>query len=1572
MVSEQDIPGDWIEFGAVDGDTTKLQFTFAPKDSSHVGSHTLRVRGTDSGGLSAEAEFEVVVTAVNDAPKAPTAGLGKHVVDEDVASDHATATYQVAAFTDEEDDAVGKDLTYVAQLVVGGTPGALPPWIDFNKATRTFTFTPTESSHVGSHTLRVTGRDSGGLSDSAEFVLKVAEVNDAPKAPAAGLANQEVDEDVKSDHKTATYQVPAFTDEETSALTYTFSVVRVVGDDKTPISTPKWITLVSATRTFTFTPTLSTHAGSYEVTVVGKDASDLEARATFELEVAEVNDAPKKPAAGLANQEVDEDVKSDHKTATHQVPAFTDEEDDAANKGLTYVVQLVVGGTPGALPAWIDFNKATRTFTFTPTESSHVGSHTLRVTGRDSGGLSDFAEFVLKVAEVNDAPKAPAAGLANQEVDEDVKSDHKTATHQVPAFTDEEDDAANKGLTYVAQLVVGGTPGALPPWIDFNKATRTFTFTPTESSHVGIHTLRVTGRDSGGLSDFAEFVLKVAEVNDAPKAPAAGLADQDDVMEDTDSIYVFNAFEDEEDDAAGVSLTYTFSVVRVEDDGSLTQVSASEIEWIDFVATTRTFTFKPDKSSHAGTYKVTVVGTDAGIGGDDATKESISAEFELEVREVNDAPEAPDAASLKIQQAIEGLDSSYPFPVFKDEEDTELKYEAQLVVGGTPGALPLWIEFDETTRTFTFKPRESSLAGDYRLLVTATDHGIGDDDATKERTAKSAGAYIMLKVIAVNDRPEGQTLANQSVMEDKPKTYEFPKFTDEETSALAYKTSWAVRDLAGDDIVDADGQKTFVPHATWIKFGDDPNDPTKKQFAFTPSDSSHAGRYTLRVTAKDGQGEETFQEFTLVVSPVNDVPVASSLVAHTVQEVDEDIDVLAADTRYVFDAFTDEETSTLTYTFSVVRVGAEGTPVDVSSWMLLGVDPDDASKQRFAFTPRKSLDAGQYKVTVVGMDAGGATASAVFALTVSEFNDAPKASTLTEQKVREDVDEAHASATYRVPAFTDEEDDAAGVSLKYSYTVERVVSGVKTPASPKWIDFDEATRTFTFAPEDSSDTGSYEVTVVGEDAGIGGDDSTSKSISAKFALTVDEFNDEPKASSLADRTVVEDTEVIYPFPVFTDEETPALTYTAFWAAEGTENAAGEKVFVPLPADGWIAFGAVDGDATKMQFAFKPDKSWHAGQHTLRVVGTDSGIGDDDATRERTEKSISADFLLDVEAVDDRPVAPAEFSEEVLKGEEVRKGVEEAGAMTYRVPAFTDEEDDRAGAPLAYSYTIVRVAPSGDEVPVSVSEIEQWVDFDASSSSPTFRTFTFTPTESRHKGEYRVRVFAQDTSGAKTSVQFMLTVGEFNDKPVASTLVGRTVVEDTPSTYVFDAFTDEETSALTYTAFWAAEGTESTAGEKVFVPLPADGWIAFGEDPDDPTKMQFAFKPHKSWHTGKHTLRVVGTDAGIGGDPDTKKSDFAEFVLEVVDFNDAPVASSLAAHTVQEDVDEAHASVTYPVGAFTDEETSTLTYSYTIVRVEKNGDETAVSVSDWVDFDDDASSPTFTFTPHGVGTLGRTR
>ena len=57
------------------------------------------------------------------------------------------------------------------------------------------------------------------------------------------------------------------------------------------------------------------------------------------------------------------------------------------------------------------------------------------------------------------------------------------------------------------------------------------------------------------------------------------------------------------------------------------------------------------------------------------------------------------------------------------------------------------------------------------------------------------------------------------------------------------------------------------------------------------------------------------------------------------------------------------------------------------------------------------------------------------------------------------------------------------------------------------------------------------------------------------------------------------------------------------------------------------------------------------------------------------------------------------------------------------------------------------------------------------------------------------------------------------------------------------------------------------------------------------QRKFTFKPHRSWDAGRYTLRVVGTEKGIPDEP-AAKSAIAEFVLEVLDFNDAPVASTL--------------------------------------------------------------------------------
>ena len=387
-------------------------------------------------------------------------------------------------------------------------------------------------------------------------------------------------------------------------------------------------------------------------------------------------------------------------------------------------------------------------------------------------------------------------------------------------------------------------------------------------------------------------------------------------------------------------LPYTFEVVRVGNDDSETALSVSEIEqWIEFDADSssadfRTFTFKPRDSTHAGRYKVTVVATDAGIGGDDATKKSVSAAFELEVAEVNDAPEPPDAATLPKSnlEAHEDLKSTYQVPVFTDEETSTLTYTFSVVRVATNGdetemSPPYeWIKFDDdssspTFRTFTFRPSDSTHAGDYRFRVTATDEGIGGDLST----AKSDYVEFMLEVSAENDLPEGQKLANQDMKEDAgPLIYAFDRFKDEESSALVHTASWAAQGTENDA-----GEKVFVPLPDdgWIEFGEDPDDPTKMKFTFTPSKSSHAGLHKLRVTATDAEGGETFRGFFLQVSPVNDEPQESSL-------ANQDDVVEDTPSSYVFDAFTDEENDaagvSLKYTFSVVRVATNGDETALS------------------------------------------------------------------------------------------------------------------------------------------------------------------------------------------------------------------------------------------------------------------------------------------------------------------------------------------------------------------------------------------------------------------------------------------------------------------------------------------------------------------------------------------------------------------------------------------------------------------------------------------------------------------
>lgn len=190
---------------------------------------------------------------------------------------------------------------------------------------------------------------------------------------------------------------------------------------------------------------------------------------------------------------------------TYTVPedAFADAD---AGDTLTYTATLADGS---ALPAWLAFDAAARTFSGTPLQSD-VGALDVRVTVTDASGLSISDEFVLAVAAVNDAPTL-AGAIADQSATEDVAFSY---TVSASTFADVDPGDA---LSYTATLADGM---ALPAWLTFDAATRTFSGTPLQAN-AGAIDVRVRATDSGGLHAQDTFTLNVAAVNDAPVVSVA-------------------------------------------------------------------------------------------------------------------------------------------------------------------------------------------------------------------------------------------------------------------------------------------------------------------------------------------------------------------------------------------------------------------------------------------------------------------------------------------------------------------------------------------------------------------------------------------------------------------------------------------------------------------------------------------------------------------------------------------------------------------------------------------------------------------------------------------------------------------------------------------------------------------------------------------------------------------------------------------------------------------------------------------------------------------------------------------
>ena len=165
---------------------------------------------------------------------------------------------------------VGETLSYSAGLADGG---ALPSWLAFDAAARSFSGTPANGD-VGSVNVRVTATDSTNAAVSDIFSLTVANTNDAPTLTTA-IADQAATEDA-----VFSFTVPAggFADVDIGD-TLTFGATRADGS-----ALPTWLTFHSATRTFSGTP-VNVDVGTLSVRVNATDSGSAQASDTFEITI---------------------------------------------------------------------------------------------------------------------------------------------------------------------------------------------------------------------------------------------------------------------------------------------------------------------------------------------------------------------------------------------------------------------------------------------------------------------------------------------------------------------------------------------------------------------------------------------------------------------------------------------------------------------------------------------------------------------------------------------------------------------------------------------------------------------------------------------------------------------------------------------------------------------------------------------------------------------------------------------------------------------------------------------------------------------------------------------------------------------------------------------------------------------------------------------------------------------------------------------------------------------------------------------------------------------------------------
>ena len=737
----------------------------------------------DNAGATDTGTLTLTVTGSNDGPTVAAA------LADQTATEDAAFSYQIPAGSFDDLDA-SDTLAYTAALADGS---ALPAWLSFDPATRTFSGTP-ENGDVGALDVRVTATDPHGGRVDETFTLTTANTNDTPHDLA--LDNASVDENAAN----GTVIGQATGSDADSGDTLTYSLADDAGGRFAIDSATGQITVADGS--------LLNHeaADSHDVTVRVTDVAGDTYDETFTINVGDVNEGP----------EAADDSASSAENAVFKLDVVTDASDPDAGDSLNLSSVSLTSGSGSVSIDRSEFPEGELRYDpggdYDHLAVGETATVTIDYTIEDNAGATDTGTLTLTVTGSNDGPTV-AAALADQTATEDA-----AFSYQIPAGSFDDLDASDT-LAYTAALADGS---ALPAWLSFDPATRTFSGTP-ENGDVGALDVRVTATDPHGGRVDETFTLTTANTNDTPHDLALDNASVDENA--ANGTVIGQATGSDAD--SGDTLTYSLADDaggRFAIDSATGQITVADGSLLNHEAA----------DSHDVTVRVT-----------DVAGDTYDETFTINVGDVNEGPEAADDSASSAENAVFKLD------VVTDASDPDAGDSLNLSsVSLTSGSGSVSIDRSE----FPEGELRYDPGGDYDHLAVGETATVTIDYTIEDNAGATDTGTLTLTVTGSNDGPTvAAALADQTATEDAAFSYQIPagSFDDLDASdTLAYTAALA------------DG--SALP--AWLSF-----DPATRTFSGTP-ENGDVGALDVRVTATDPHGGRVDETFTLTTANTNDTP----------------------------------------------------------------------------------------------------------------------------------------------------------------------------------------------------------------------------------------------------------------------------------------------------------------------------------------------------------------------------------------------------------------------------------------------------------------------------------------------------------------------------------------------------------------------------------------------------------------------------------------------------------------------------------------------------------------------------